>query len=252
MAPARARRLAPRRLALWLVGGAALIVVLAVGGTYIYIHVISGPAPAPLSLKSSAPATAAAGTSSSSAASTAGTATSTAGLAGSWQVASGSEVGYRVKEVLLGQDNIAVGRTSSVSGKFTISGTTVKAGTFTVQMATVKSDESQRDAQFNGRIMDTSQYPTGTLRLTSPIALAPVPATGTVKVYHAAGQLTLHGHTRAVSFALSAERASAGLEISGSIPIVFADYGIANPSFAGFVTTQNHGELEFLIKFSRS
>jgi hypothetical protein len=33
----------------------------------------------------------------------------------------------------------------------------------------------------------------------------------------------------------------------GSIPIVFSDWNIANPSCAGFVTTQNHGPLEFLI-----
>ena len=38
---------------------------------------------------------------------------------------------------------------------------------------------------------------------------------------------------------------------SGSIPVVFADWGISNPSFAGFVTTQNHGLLEFLIWFSK-
>ena len=28
---------------------------------------------------------------------------------------------------------------------------------------------------------------------------------------------------------------------------MFADWDIRNPSFAGFVTTQNHGVLEFLL-----
>jgi hypothetical protein len=74
---------------------------------------------------------------------------------------------------------------------------------------------------------------------------------GVIKTYHAAGELTLHGHTRLVRFTLEAERTSAGIEISGSIPVLFANWDIPNPSFAGFVTTQNHGELEFLIKFSR-
>jgi hypothetical protein len=36
-------------------------------------------------------------------------------LAGTWRVATGSIVGYRVKEVLFGQDNIAVGRTGSIT-----------------------------------------------------------------------------------------------------------------------------------------
>jgi len=40
--------------------------------------------------------------------------------------------GYRVKEVLLGQNNIAVGRTSHIKGDLTIKGTTVTAAAFTV------------------------------------------------------------------------------------------------------------------------
>jgi polyisoprenoid-binding protein YceI len=237
-----------RRWAYWLIGGVVAVAVLAVGGTFLYIHVIEGPAPAPLSLQSGS-AAARTGTSASAAASTG---TSGGALAGSWRVGSGSQVGYRVKEVLLGQNNLAVGRTSRITGTLTIAGTKVTAGSFTVQMATVKSDESQRDVQFNGRIMDTARYPTATLRLTSPIELAPVPPTGTVQTYHATGALTLHGTTRTVSFALSAERTSGGLAVSGTIPVVFAQYGIPNPSFGSFVTTADNGKLEFLIKFTPS
>ena len=166
-------RLRPRRRGLWLIGGLAALAILAVGGTWIYIHVIEGPAPAPLSLKSaatsSAAATPAASTppAGSSASASAGTASAEA-VAGIWRVASGSIVGYRVNEVLAGQQNVAVGRTSSISGSMTVSGTTVMAASVTVQMATIHSDQSQRDAQFNGRIMDTAAYPTGTLTLTSP------------------------------------------------------------------------------------
>jgi len=75
---------------------------------------------------------------------------------------------------------------------------------------------------------------------------------GVIRTYRATADLTLHGHTRKVTFPLSAERTAAGIEVSGSIPILFADWDIGNPSFAGFVTTQNHGLLEFLIEFSRS
>jgi polyisoprenoid-binding protein YceI len=121
-----------------------------------------------------------------------------------------------------------------------------------VQMATIHSDESERDAQFDGRIMDTASYPTGTLTLTTPIDLGTVPADGVIRSYQVTASLTLHGHTRSVTFTLQAERTSGGIEVSGSIPIVFADWDIANPSFAGFVTTQDHGLLEFLIKFSRA
>jgi polyisoprenoid-binding protein YceI len=237
-------RSTPRRWVLWLAGAAAAIVVLAVGGTFVYIHFISGPAPATLGLRSSGGSPAASG----------GTpaAGGSGSVAGTWQVTQGSVVGYRVKEVLLGQHQTAVGRTSTIRGHLTISGTRVTAGTFTVPMDTIKSDESQRDVQFNGRIMNTATYPTGTLTLTRPISIAPVPAAGVVTKYTASGHLTLHGHTRAVTFPLSAERTGSEIEISGSIPIRFADWDIPNPSFTGFVTTQNYGVLEFLLKLSRS
>jgi polyisoprenoid-binding protein YceI len=249
-------RLRPRRLGWWLLGGLVALAVVVFGGTWLYIHVIEGPAPAPLSLKSAAsPSPAGATTTPAATASagapSAGTA-SVSAVAGTWHVSSGSVVGYRVNEVLAGQDNVAVGRTSDISGSLTIHGSSVTAASFSVPMDTIKSDESERDAQFNGRIMETSVYPTGTLTLTAPIALGALPADGEIRTYHAAGNLSLHGHTRRVTFALQAERTNSGIEVSGSIPVLFADWDIGNPSFAGFVTTQNHGLLEFLIKFSRS
>jgi hypothetical protein len=39
--------------------------------------------------------------------------------------------------------------------------------------------------------------------------------------------------------------------VAGDIPVLFSDYNIQNPSFAGFVTTQDHGLLEFLLILSR-
>jgi polyisoprenoid-binding protein YceI len=236
-----------RRLSRWLLGGIVALVILVVGGTWLYIHVIEGPAPAPLSLRSGSTTSPPDGASSG----TAGTA-SDASIAGEWRVAAGSVVGYRVNEVLAGQYNVAVGRTSDISGSMTIDGSTVTAASVAVQMATIHSDQSERDAQFDGRIMDTASFPTGTLTLTTPIDLGTVPPDGVARSYQATASLALHGHTRAVTFALAAERTSAGIEVSGSIPIVFADWGIANPSFGSFVTTQDHGLLEFLITFSRT
>lgn len=236
------------RRAIWLLGGLAGLALLVFGGAWLYIHVIQGPAPAPLSLKSGSP--------SASPSATPGSASpdpgqSSGSVAGTWQVTSGSIVGYRVTEVLAGQNNVAVGRTSDIRGSMTIRGASVTAASFTVQMATIVSNESQRDAQFNGRIMQTATYPTGTLVLKSPISLGSLAPDGTIRPYHATADLTLHGRTRPVTFTIEAERTGAGIEISGSIPILFADWNISNPSFPPFVTTQNHGELEFLIKFSR-
>jgi hypothetical protein len=37
-----------------------------------------------------------------------------------------------------------------------------------------------------------------------------------------------------------------------AVPVLFSDYNIQNPSFAGFVTTQDHGLLEFLLVFNKA
>jgi len=185
----------PLRWLRWTIAAVAAVVLLAVGGTFVYIHFIEGPAPAPLSLK----------VTKGHVSTSLGQPTSSASLAGTWRVAAGSQAGYRVKEVLLGQNNIAVGRTSHVKGDLTIKGSTVTAAAFTVQMDTIHSDQSQRDVQFDGRIMDVATYPTGAFTLTRPIALAPVPAAGAIKTYSASGKLTPHGHTRLVTFPLKAQ-----------------------------------------------
>jgi polyisoprenoid-binding protein YceI len=220
-------------------------VVVVVGGPFVYIHFIEGKAPAPLSLSTPttlAPQHSAAGASASSGAST---------VLGTWDVSTGSVAGYRIQETLFGQSNTAVGRTSTISGSITISGTAITTGRFSVDMTTVKSDQSLRDEQFQGRIMDTSKYPTATFVLTSPIRLGSIPAEGTTITDTATGRLTLHGTTKSVTFQVQARRSSSTVSVSGSIPIVFADYGIDNPS-GGPATTANHGQLEFLLNFSHA
>jgi polyisoprenoid-binding protein YceI len=220
------------------------VVVLVVGAPFVYIHFIEGKAPPPLSLSTAttvaakATATGASGTSSGSST-----------VLGKWDVSSGSIAGYRIKETLFGQSNTAVGRTSTISGAITISGTDITTGRFSVDMTTVKSDQSLRDEQFQGRIMDTSTYPTATFVLTSPIRLGSIPAEGTTITETATGQLALHGTTKTVTFQVQARRSGSTISVSGSIPIVFADYGIDNPS-GGPATTANHGLLEFLLDFS--
>lgn len=237
----------PRHPLRWIVSAVAVIAVFAVAGPFIYIHFLSS-APAPLTL----PAASSEASAASRSTATASTPAADTAIVGTWNTAAGSTVGYRVNEVLLGQNATAVGRSSSVTGHLTISGTTVTAANFSVPMATIHSDKSQRDAQFDGRIMDVAKYPTGIFTLTRPISLVPVPAAGAIRHYTASGSLTLHGTTRTVTFPVQAELVNGRIEVTGQIPIQFADYNIANPSLAGFVTTQTHGILEFLLVFSKA
>ena len=212
----------------WLLIGIAVAVVLAVGGPFVYIHFVEGKAPPPLSLSDSS------------------VSGGSASLDGSWKVASGSVAGYRVKEVLFGQDNVAAGRTGDVSGSVEVSGTTVQRGEFTADLTTVHSDKERRDSQFQGRIMDTSTYPTAKFAFAQSVDLAPLPSPGAPKTVSVNGKLTLHGTTKDVVVTVTCRRNGARAEIVGSIPVTFADYGIPNPSF-GPVTTEDHGVLEFSL-----
>jgi polyisoprenoid-binding protein YceI len=223
-----------------------LLVVGVVGGPYVYIHFIEGKAPAPLSVNTSISSTA-----SASASASAGS-TSSSSIDGTWKVTSGSTVGYRVNETLFGQSNTATGRTSSVTGSLTVAGHTATAGSFTAALTTVASDKAQRDRQFQGRIMNTATYPTATFKLTQPIALGSEPADGVTVTKQATGDLTLHGVTKSITFTVSIKKTGSTVAASGSVPVVFADYNIGNPSFAGTVTTDDHGTLEFLLNFTRS
>ena len=174
-----------------------------------------------------------------------------ASLDGTWKVASGSTAGYRVKETLFGQSATAVGRTTAVTGEFTLAGTTVPTASFSVDLTQVSSDRSQRDGQFQGRIMDTAQFPTATFELTNPIDLGSVPANGVEITPKATGKLTLHGTTKTVTVDLTAKRTGNNIQVLGSIPITFADYGIDNPS-GGPASVGDNGTLEFLLVLAKA
>jgi polyisoprenoid-binding protein YceI len=225
------------------VGAAAVLVVAAVAGPFVYIHFIEGPSPAKLSLPSAPSTTAGTGS----------TPTSSAlwSLSGVWNVGPGSQAGYRVQEFLLGQNATAVGRTTAVWGSVSVDGKAVATGTFSGNMADVVSDQSERNNSFRTRIMDVARYPTATLTLTEPVALGNVASDGTIHRYAAAGTLDMHGVTKAVSFSVSAERLGAQIAALADIPIHFSDWNIANPSVGGFVNTADKGTLEVLLRLTQ-
>ena len=82
-----------------------------------------------------------------------------AGYDGDWVATEESQFGYRVDEVLAGVNTTAVGRSNQLTGTMTVEGTTVPAVDVEVQVATITSDESQRDNNFRSSVMDTERVP---------------------------------------------------------------------------------------------
>lgn len=181
---------------------------------------------------------------------TAATAKTPEGLEGLWRVTTDSTVGYRVDEVLFGVPTQGVGRSNQISGHLRLDGTAVTEATFSVDMATVTSDDSRRDGQFRGRIMRVAQYPTAEFRLTTPIELGELPEVDTPITAEATGELTLRGVTQTVTFTVTAQQSLTRIGILGEIPILFDDYGIVNPSISG-ISVGEGGLLEFVLVAER-
>jgi polyisoprenoid-binding protein YceI len=223
----------------WIIAGVVTVLVIVVGGPFVYFHFIEGKTPAKLSIANAPTSTLKPGT-------------TRAPLAGTWKIGSGSLVRYRVKETLFGQSHTAVGGTSSVTGSLQIAGTKVTTASFRVDMTTFTSTGAShdiRDGQFQNRIMDTADFPTATFTLTSPIDLGTPPADGVVKTYPATGKLTMHGTTKTVTITLTGRRTANVITVVGSTPITFSDYNIDNPS-GGPASVGNSGTLEFQLNLT--
>ena len=236
-----------------IVGALVVVIALVVGGSWFYAKVIN-KAPAkssttdlanaldkPVPPTDSGPSTTAANTPPRAA----------NDLTGVWRAVSTSLIRYRVDESINGFASTAVGGTNKITGSVTIEGKQVRAAGFTVDATSFSSDESRRDEQFRGRVMEVAKFPTATFNITTPIEFASVPADGKTAQVTATGDLTLHGTTKPVTFDLVAMRKNGKIGVLGTIPILFADYGIPNPSFAT-ISTKDHGDLEFIIVLQQS
>ena len=231
------------------VGAAVLLgVVGLVGIPYVYVHFINKPAPRLSFARLDAEA---AKTSETSAPSAGVPSVPAPGDSnGKWTVTEGSEVGYRVKEVISGQATEGVGRSSTVEGTVTVAGGKLSSAEFSVDVATLKSDSSRRDAQFTGRIMNAEEFPVAsfTSQSTPDVALR---ADGGVISATVDGLLVLHGAEKPVTFTVSLRKVGDAVQLQGSIPVTFADYEIDNPSL-GPVKTGDSGEIEFLLTMKRA
>ena len=167
----------------------------------------------------------------------------TSDLSGEWQIGTGSTAGYRVDEVLQGNDVTVTGRTTEVTGELTVDALSLTAATITVDVASITTDEGARDAYFRDTAMEADAFPTATFTLTEPVTLA-APVAGVAQTLTATGDLTLHGVTQPVTVELQAALTETGGQVVGSIPITFSDFGVEAPDL-GFVSVEDDGSVEF-------
>ena len=161
-------------------------------------------------------------------------------------------MGYRVDEELANVGAAtAVGRTPDVTGSLTLSGTTITAAEVTADVSTLTSDDDRRDGQLQRQALETGTFPTATFSLTESIDLGSVPAEGEVISVNASGDLTLHGQTKSVQIPLEARLAGNVVTVTGSTEIVFADYGIEQPTSFIVLSIADRGTMELQLQLTK-
>ncbi len=214
----------------WILAGIAVLVVFIAAAVAMAIKLQPTPAPLALSASAAAPV---------------------GPLDGTWQVTSGSVAGFRIQQTVLGLTSDVVGRTDDITGTVVIAGSQVTTASLRINVLALTS--AGKPAPQFGISLDTQHHPDAIVGLARPVTLDDPFASGATTTVTAAGQLTLHGVTRTVTVPLSARRDAANMEVAGSIPVTFADWGIAGPKGYGMLgSLADHGVAEFLLVLHRN
>ena len=178
-----------------------------------------------------------------------------AALDGIWTLSDQGEsfTGYRVEEELatIGYKE-AVGRTPDVEASITIAGGRLMAVTVVADLRGLRSDDSRRDGALRRQALETNDFPTTTFALDEPAAIPAGLAAGESIAIEARGTLTLHGVERAVAVPIEAKLTGDLLVVVGSLPILFADYDIAQPRSPILVSIEDNGVMEFQLVLERT
>ena len=171
---------------------------------------------------------------------------------GSFDDFSGSFVGYRVTEELVGiGTSTAVGRTPNVTGSLTLAGSTITDASFEADLTTLQSDSGMRDGQLGRQGLETDTYPTATFVLAEPIEHDAMPDDGGTVEATAVGDLTLHGVTQRVEIPLEARLTDGVVTVVGSLPVAFGDYGMTAPESMRVLSIDENGTMEFQLQFTQ-
>jgi len=223
--------------------GASLAALVLVGFIVVYFVVFPTSSPKPFKLTPSTVATAS---------------SSTTSLGGRWQVAGGSQAGYRVREKLafLPAQSDAVGRTSEITGGATITdsshASTVTAATFNVAVNTLKSDRSLRDEKLHSVGLESDTYPTATFALSTPLTLPASVFAGHVAHVSATGVIEIHGVSRRESVPVEMGLSGSTLQAAGSLTFPWSEFNMTAPSIGGFVNVTERATLEFDLLLRRA
>jgi polyisoprenoid-binding protein YceI len=162
----------------------------------------------------------------------------------------GNEVRYRVREQLARIEfpSDAVGATHAVTGGIVIAddGTVVRnRSKFTVDLTGLKSDSDRRDGYIQRRTLETETYPTVEFVPTAITGLARPPQSSGDLALTVTGDMTIHGTTKAVSWAVTARAAGGAYTGTAKTAFTFEDFGMTKPRVASVLSVVDTIRLEY-------
>jgi polyisoprenoid-binding protein YceI len=167
---------------------------------------------------------------------TAATAIATAATASAWTVSDKSKATIRVREQLVGVSfpSDAVLTATGAVGSFALNadGTFASGSKITFSLATLASDESNRDNFVKNDTLQVRQFPTAEFVPTKTSGL-PLPlATSGTFTFTLTGNMTIKGKTKEVSFDVTANRDGSDLTATATAnpSWKFGDFGMTAPS----------------------
>jgi polyisoprenoid-binding protein YceI len=162
--------------------------------------------------------------------------TSAGGSANAWTVTNATKATVRVREQLVGVSlpSDAVLTATGASGTFVLNadGTFSSDSKISIDLTTLASDQRDRDNFIKRDTLNTRQFPKAEFVPTDVSGLAlPLPASGTF-TFTLAGNMTIRGKTKQVSFDVTAKRDGANLTATATAnpSWKFADFGMTAPS----------------------
>lgn len=163
-----------------------------------------------------------------------------------------SEAAYFVDEKLvkLPLPSTAKGTTKAIQGEFYLTSEGLdpsRPSKFTVDLTTLRSDESQRDGQVQRAGLQTSRYPTATFTATKLTGFpAEFPAGAEVPM-QLTGMMDLHGVQKEITWDVKAKKEADVFSALATVTFKFADFNIPQLNIAGIVSVQDHVTLQVQI-----
>lgn len=172
------------------------------------------------------------------------------------EIAPGTEARYRVKEQLarLNFPSDAVGTTQQVTGAIILRADTLafqEGSRITVDLRTLKSDQSRRDSYIRDNTLETHQYPYAEFVPREVRGLSgSLPTQGQV-LFQIIGDMTVHGVTRSIAWDVTATFGEKEIVGQAKTSFRFEDFNMTIPRVMAVLSVEDNIRLEMDFRLLR-